>query len=218
MKDIKRPFGTDDLLIDWREVGPFVTNTYVVGCQKTKKAAVVDAADRADMILRMAENHGLEIVAFLQTHAHVDHVGALARLKEEIEAPIYIHEGELPAYEGAGQQGFLFGMKVDSPPAAEKRVEDGDRIAIGELEATVMHTPGHSPGSVCYRFGDEAIFVGDTLFAGSIGRTDLPGGSFDKISESLRRLVELPQDITAFSGHGPATTIREELKYNPFLR
>lgn len=199
--------------------GPLMTNYYVVGCTKTGEAAVVDAGFAADRILAMAADEGMRVEKILQTHAHIDHVAALSDLVAATSAPVYLHPDDAPLYEAAPQQGRFFGYDIAPLPPVSEHLADGQRVAIGELSCEVMLLPGHSPGSVAFWF--EALGValsGDVLFAGSIGRVDLPGSDPAAMKRSLERLVEtLPDDALILSGHGPRTTMGMEKKRNPFL-
>ncbi|MFU8802829.1 MAG: MBL fold metallo-hydrolase [Bradymonadaceae bacterium] len=214
MSQVEQP-----LIIESLVVGPFQTNVYVVGCSTTREAAIIDAGGNASGLLGLAKKHALDIQKILQTHAHIDHVAALAEIKSETRAPIYLHPDEERMYEAAPMQGRMFGFQISPLPPVDIWVEEGETIDIGELRAKVLLLPGHSPGSIAFYFEDQAvIFSGDVLFAGSIGRTDLPGGDVPAIKASLERLKTLPPATRVLSGHGPATTIEQELKFNPFLR
>ena len=201
-------------------LGPIVTNCYVIRCAATGKGAVVDASDEPERILGMiGTDPPVEVVRLLQTHAHVDHVGGLAGVKTKLDVPILLHREDLPLYRAAPVQGRMFGINIPTLPEPDQYVEDGDIIQIGELRAQVLHTPGHAPGAVCYWFEEQAVlFTGDLLFAGSIGRTDLPGGDMQTMWKSLQRVAGLPAETAVFSGHGPETTIGREKQTNPFLR
>lgn len=199
--------------------GPLMTNYYVLGCTRTKRAAVIDAGYAAADIVRLADEEDLAIDAIWQTHAHIDHVAALGDAKELTDAPIHLHRADEPLYVNAPQQGLFFGYDIAPLPPVDVWLEDGDTVAVGELEGVVMLLPGHSPGSVGFWF--EAlgvVFSGDVLFAGSIGRVDLPGSDPRAMKASLDRMTrELPDDTMVLCGHGPRTTIGMERKRNPFL-
>lgn len=214
---VNPPHQTETLLIDWRTVGPFMTNSFLVMCQKTKEAVIVDSSAEGEVLQQMIKAHGADVRYLLQTHAHLDHVGALGFLKDLTGAPILIHEAEMPLYDSVPMQCQLFGLPpMDVPPAPDKMIAEGDRITFGELEAVVIETPGHTPGGISFLL-DGFLFGGDTLFAGSIGRTDLPGGDHAVLMRSLQTLTELPEETLVFSGHGPVTSIGREKQYNPFL-
>lgn len=209
---------TDDLSIDHFLVGPMQTNIYLIGCKATGTGAIVDAGGNTDGVLARAEERGLELAKILQTHAHIDHVGGLAAMKERTDAPIYLHEAELEMYNAVEQQGRMFGMQVDQPPEPDAYLEDGDTVELGDLTAEVLLLPGHSPGGIAFLFRDQGvIFSGDVLFAGSIGRVDLPGSDRDQMNQSLARLKKLDDAIRVLSGHGPETTIGQEKNRNPFM-
>lgn len=207
------------IIIDTIVVGPVQTNVYVVGCAKTKKGAIVDAGGDAARLLGLAEEHGLEIESILQTHAHIDHVAAIPEVKRATGAPIYLHPADQPLWEHAPAQGMRFGIVVEPLPPAEHELSDGQTVQVGELEAEVLWLPGHSPGSVAFYFAAQDVMLsGDVLFAGSMGRVDLPGSNPDAMRRSLKRLKELPDQVRVLSGHGPETSIGREKKLNPFLR
>ena len=215
---ITPPIKTDDILIDWRTVGLFSTNSFLIVCQKTKAAALVDAAGDAEVLLEMIEAHDVTIQYLLQTHAHLDHVAALDQLKKATNAPILLHRDELQLYENVEMQCSLFGLPpVPSPPPPDRFVVEGEQFKIGELEVKVYETPGHTPGGISFSIS-RYLFSGDSLFAGSIGRTDLPGGDTNTLMASLQRFLTFSNDTMVFSGHGPVTTIGQERKFNPFLR
>jgi glyoxylase-like metal-dependent hydrolase (beta-lactamase superfamily II) len=182
---------------------------------------VIDAGDEGEVILKTIDRLHINIIAILETHAHIDHVGALDEVQPALGVPVYMHKDELPTYDMLSQQAAMFGLKPPRSVTIDRTLKDGDEISIGKLTAKVLHAPGHSPGSICYYFGNESpprIIVGDVLFKGSIGRTDLPGGSYGTIIETLTNvMLPLPDDTIVYSGHGPETTIGEEKRFNPFL-
>jgi glyoxylase-like metal-dependent hydrolase (beta-lactamase superfamily II) len=209
----------DRMVIDHLTVGPFQTNVYVVGCLKTRRGAIIDAGGDAPGLLRLIERHDLTLEKILQTHAHIDHVGALAQVKATTQAPIWLHPDDRVLYDGAVQQGLFFGIPIEALPPVDHWLADEQVIELGELRAQVLLLPGHSPGSVAFYFeAQEVIVSGDVLFSGSIGRTDLPGSDPRAMTRSLARLKRLPAATRVLSGHGPATTIGQELRVNPFLR
>jgi glyoxylase-like metal-dependent hydrolase (beta-lactamase superfamily II) len=210
---------TDSIIIESLTVGPIQTNVYVVGCPETRSGAIVDAGGNAAGLLELAERHELAIEKILQTHAHIDHVAAIPQVRAEIDAPIYLHPDDDQLWQMAPQQGQMFGIKVDPLPAYDHELADGDMIEIGELQAEVMLLPGHSPGSVAFYFADDSVVIsGDVLFAGSIGRVDLPGSDRNAMKKSLERIAQLPDDTRVLSGHGPETSIGREKQVNPFLK
>ncbi len=208
-----------DIIIESIVVGPIQTNVYVVGCAHTRQGVIVDAGGNAEGLLELGANHELKITKILQTHAHIDHVAAIPEIKEATGAPIYLHPDDRVLWDNAPRQGAMFGIPVDPLPAPDEALADGQTIAVGELVAEVLLLPGHSPGSVAFYFADQSVMLsGDVLFAGSIGRVDLPGSDADAMRASLARVKELPDDTRVLSGHGPATSIGREKQLNPFLR
>jgi len=207
------------------EVGPLGANCYLVGDEAAALAAVVDPGGDGERVLRELEDRRWRAVALINTHGHVDHIGANRFLKEACGCPLMIHEAEADALTDPVLNLSHFGLgAVDSPPA-DRLLRDGDRIPVGGLELEVIHTPGHSPGGISLLLGpsgpDEAgaVLTGDTLFAGGVGRTDFPGGSMDELLTSIRtRLLPLPDRTRMLPGHGPPSTIGEERRSNPFLR
>ena len=208
------------LLVETFPVGPLGCNCAVIADPETKEAVVLDPGDEPDRILEALRRNGLRVVALLHTHAHFDHVGVTARMKKETGAPILLHEEDLPIYARLPEQGRLFGFHFEAPEPVDRTLSDGDRIPCGGGFLEVLHTPGHTPGSVCLRLsgGSPVLFSGDTLFRRSIGRTDLPGGSTPQILSSIEtKLLTLPGDLAVLPGHGEPTTIAEESRLNPFL-
>lgn len=206
------------MIIEQLEVGPIMANCYILGCEETGKAAVVDPGDDADRILRLLADRKLTVAAIVNTHGHFDHVGGNQRLKAATDAPLMIHAGDAPMLKRLAADASMFGLSAENSPAPDRTVDEGDSVEFGKLSLTVLHTPGHSPGGIALR-GDGCVFVGDTLFAGSIGRTDLPGGNYETLIRSVReKLFVLPDDTRVFCGHGPETTIGREKKHNPFFR
>ena len=208
------------VLVETFPVGPLGCNCAVVADPETREAVVLDPGDEPDRILSVLARNDLRAVALVHTHAHFDHVGVSARVKRETGAPILLHESDLPLYERLEEQGRLFGLATGAPDAVDRFLADGDRVTCGSGFLEVLHTPGHTPGSVCFRLGGESplLFSGDTLFRRSIGRTDLRGGSMSDILSSItKRLLTLPGDLAVLPGHGEATTIAEEARLNPFV-
>ena len=212
------------LIIESRAVAPFFKNGFVVACGETRDAILIDPGDEVDDLLRLVESRRLTVRHILLTHAHVDHVSGVARAKRATAAPVGVHRGDVFLYDAAVEQGRMFGYSLEPPPPPDFDLGASGPLGFGGCEAHVLHTPGHSPGGVCLRMagpgvGETHLFVGDTLFAGSIGRTDLPGGDYDTLIASIKTvLFAFGDDAVVYSGHGPATTIGEERRTNPFLR
>jgi len=199
-------------------VGRLSTNCYILGCPKTKEALIIDPGfDRekeAEKVLKEVDQHGLKVQYIVNTHGHPDHVSGNGIIKGPTGASILIHEEDAPMLTAA-LVGFPICIYV-SPPA-DKSLQDNDVIRIGEVVLTVLHTPGHSRGSICL-LGEDAVFTGDTLFASSIGRTDLPGSSHQEILRSLKnKLMPLPDHLRIYPGHGLSSTVGREKRFNPFL-
>jgi len=211
-------------------VGWLACNCSIVGDPATREALVVDPGDEVDRILALVARHDLHVCAIVSTHAHIDHVGGLAKLAQATGAPVMMHANDLELYRRLAAQAEWLGMPVPEMTEVDRFLREGDMVDWGGFRARVFHTPGHSEGSIClYLPGEEPppgtpsedprMFAGDTLFAGSIGRTDLWGGSLEKILQSIHeKLLGLPDETRVYPGHGPATTIGEERERNPFVR
>ena len=211
------------MVLEHAAVEPFYKNGFVIGCEETREGVVIDPGDDVDHLLAAAARHRLSIVNILLTHAHLDHVTGVARAKQALGVPVWLHRDDNFLYERVPQQGQMFGFKVEAQPPIDRFYEGEGPLRFGRYAIRVLHTPGHCPGGVCLavsRDGEprSTLFVGDTLFAGSIGRTDLPGGDMDTLLRSIREvLFAFPDDTVVWSGHGPATTIGQERRTNPFL-
>lgn len=207
------------MIVETLAVGPLGCNCTILGCPETRKAIVVDPGGDADRIAALLDRHGLEPVALLHTHAHFDHVLGAPELKARFGAEILLHADDLSLYESVPMQGAFFGFTLPAPAPVDRFVPDGETLAIGQDRGEVIHTPGHSPGSICFHVGSQKLLLtGDTLFAGGIGRTDLWGGSHPALMRSIReRLLPLDPETRVIPGHGPETTLGEEALSNPFL-
>jgi hydroxyacylglutathione hydrolase len=208
---------TEGLLVHQLSVGPLQVNCFVVACQKTREAMVIDPGEEGPRILHFAESNGYEVKQVVNTHGHFDHIGANQTVKEATGAVLMIHEADLPLLQNASSSAQAYGLTVSPSPDPDKFLNEGDVFSVGEQSFSIFHVPGHSPGSICL-LSDGHLFVGDVLFAGSIGRTDLPGGDFDALVEGVReKLFRLPADTIVHPGHGPDTTIGREKQMNPFV-
>jgi hydroxyacylglutathione hydrolase len=201
------------MIITTLPLGQLEANCYVVIDEETNKAMIIDPGDEPERIKEAIE--GADVQYIVLTHAHFDHAGAVAELKESTGAAIIIHEAEVDTYNSISKQGTMWGFQVPDLPKPDILIKEADELAIGSLLFSIIHTPGHSPGGICI-FGEGSLFTGDTLFAGSVGRTDFPGGSHAELKQSFRRLMSLPDDTPVFSGHGPATSIGHEKVNNMF--
>jgi hydroxyacylglutathione hydrolase len=206
------------VIIKKLEVGPIMANCFILGCETTKEAVVVDPGDDADRILMELAKSDLKVKYLINTHGHFDHVGANKKMKEVTGAQIGIHPDDESMLGELSQSALMFGMSVENSPPADFLLNEGDDVTFGEITLKVIHTPGHSMGGIClYTKGH--LFAGDTLFAGSIGRTDLPGGDYDTLISSIKdKLLGLDEDTIVYTGHGPETNIASEKRMNPFLR
>ncbi len=205
------------MIIKSLTVGPIMANCYILGCEETSAAIVVDPGDDVDKILLILAEAKLKVKYIINTHGHFDHVGGNLKLKETTGADILIHTDDAPMLDHLQEAAASFGLSSDNSPAPDRLLKDGDNISCGSITLQVLHTPGHSPGGISL-FTQGSVFVGDTLFAGSIGRTDLPGGNFNILKSSIHnKLFVLPDDVTVYPGHMGTTTIGEEKRYNPFV-
>ena len=211
-------FGEGILVIKSLTVGPIMANCFILGCETSYEAVVIDPGDETDKILLSLAESKLKVKYILNTHGHFDHIGGNNKMKQATGAGILIHRLDVPMLEHLSASAAAWGFKADDSPVPDRTIDDGDVVSFGEIELNVIYTPGHSPGGVSFHFNGY-VFVGDTLFAGSVGRTDFPGGNFDTLKESIQtKLFVLGDDVRVFPGHGPETTIGNEKKFNPFVR
>ncbi|PYV81000.1 MAG: MBL fold metallo-hydrolase [Acidobacteria bacterium] len=201
-------------------VGPLQCNCSIIGDETTREAMVIDPGDDIAEVLSLLQKHNLQVKQIVITHAHIDHVGGAMKLRTATGAPILINENDYALLKMLDVQAAWLGMQNPGKVEIANSLAESDKVQAGALVANVIHTPGHTEGSICLYFPDEQkLIAGDTLFAGSIGRTDLPGGSFDKIIRSLHgKLLALPDETVVVPGHGPLTSIGEERQSNPFLK
>jgi hydroxyacylglutathione hydrolase len=201
-------------------VGPLQCNCSVIGDESTREAIVIDPGDDIERVLAIVQKHKLQVKQIVITHAHIDHVGGAMKLRAAVGAPIVLNQNDYALLKMLDMQAAWVGMATPGKVEIDHTVGHSDTVKAGNLVAQVLHTPGHTEGSICLYFSPEKILIaGDTLFAGSIGRTDLPGGSFEKILRSLhQQVLALPDETIVIPGHGPSTTIGEERESNPFLQ
>ena len=213
------------IIIESRAVGPFFKNGFVVACPHTLDGVLIDPGDEVESLLEFARDQQIHITRILLTHAHVDHVTGVGTARQALDVPIHLHADDQFLYDAAADQARLFGLRLDAPlPRVDRYYSSGEVIDVGQIEVRPHHTPGHCPGGVCLQIGERGqpardLFVGDTLFAGSIGRTDLPGGDYATLISSIRTvLFAFGDDARVHPGHGPSTTIGQERRTNPFLQ
>ena len=205
------------MIIRTLAVGPMQANSYILQCEQTRAAMVIDPGDDSALILSVLDEHELQLKLIVNTHAHIDHIAANSDIKEKTSASLCIHAADADMLVNPQKNlSFFIGRPVSSP-AADKLLADGDVLEAGTLSLKVMHTPGHSPGSICL-LSDNCIITGDLLFAGGIGRYDFPGSSYEELVKSLRKVMLLDDDLIIYPGHGPTSTIGEERRTNPFLQ
>jgi glyoxylase-like metal-dependent hydrolase (beta-lactamase superfamily II) len=207
------------LIIATLPVGMIQTNCYIAGCEETGEGVIIDPGGHPERILAEVERYGLAIKAVLNTHAHFDHTEANGAIVQATGAPLALHPLDQPLLRASGGAA-MFGLQADPSPPPDMDLQDGDELEIGSLRFRVLHTPGHTPGHVCfYETEKSVLFDGDVLFYRGIGRTDLPGGNWQQLMDSIQQvLFALPDQTVVYSGHGPATTIGEEKQLNPWLR
>lgn len=214
--------GEDDagLVVRIVTVPPFAENSFLVGCRSRGAAVLVDPGGEVPTLLETATELELDVSEIWLTHAHADHVAGVAQARRLTGAPVLLHPDDRFLYDAAVAQAATFGLDLEEPPPPDRELAAGQTLSLGRLEAEVLHVPGHSPGHVAFWFSSaKAVFSGDCLFAGSIGRTDLPGGSYDTLIRSIRqRLFTLGDEVRVYAGHGPPTTVGRERRENPFFQ
>ena len=202
--------------IETLAVGAFQENTYLVIDETKGEAVLIDPGAEPERLIAAVEKSKAALKAMWITHAHIDHVGAIAGVKRKWAVPVYLHPLDTTLYRHAHTQAELYGLPFDDPPPPDGELADGDTLEVGALRFDVAHVPGHAPGHVMIH-GNGVAFVGDCLFAGSVGRTDLPGSNGGHLSRSLEKITAMDPATVLYPGHGPATTVGEELRSNPFL-
>jgi len=206
------------LIVKSLAVGPIMANCFIAGCEDTHEAVVIDPGDEADRILLSLAESKLKLKYILNTHGHFDHVAANKKMKDATGADLIIHALDAPMLGQISASATMWGLSADDSPPPDRTVAEGDIINFGNLSLKVIHTPGHTQGGISF-YADGCVFVGDTLFAGSIGRTDFEGGNFETLIASIReKLFRLADDTRVLTGHGPETTIGSEKQYNPFAK
>lgn len=198
-------------------VGPLENNCYIVYDEKSLDAMVVDPGDEPDRIIDFLEDRKLKVNYIICTHAHFDHIGAVSDIKGKTGAKVVMHKNDLELYLSAKDQAALWGYDLEPLPSPDMFVAEGDELIIGSLKFKVLHTPGHSPGGICL-YGEGIILTGDTVFAGSVGRTDFYGGSIEELKKSFKRIISLPPATKIFPGHGGLSTVNEEKETNFFVQ
>jgi hydroxyacylglutathione hydrolase len=208
------------MILEMLSVGPFQENCYIIGDEASGVGALVDPGDEAARIAMAVEGTGLEIGSIIVTHTHIDHVGAVVALVDEYTCPVLMHAEAEPMLEQLPTQAMMMGLRFGKVPTVDRYVEDEEILEVGDLRLRSLYTPGHAPGHLAFYLEDEGLVLsGDALFAGSVGRVDLPGGSMEVLMRSIEeRLLTLPDQTVVCSGHGPRTTIGNERASNPFLQ
>jgi glyoxylase-like metal-dependent hydrolase (beta-lactamase superfamily II) len=205
------------LIIETLAVGPFATNCYIVGSGLSQQGMIIDPGDDAGQILSKVSRLKLDIKFIVLTHGHIDHTGALKEVKEATGSQVAVHVDDARTLNDRSL-GIFMGIPQPSLPPPDRLLKDGDEVALNGLSFTVIHTPGHTPGGICL-LGEGVLFSGDTLFNYGIGRTDMPGGSYSQLMDSIRnKLMTLPDEVVVYPGHGPETTIGDERRGNTFLQ
>ena len=208
------------MILEMLTVGPFQENCYIIGEEASEVGALVDPGDEATRIALAVERTNLEVGSIIVTHAHIDHVGAVAALVDEYACPVLMHAEAEPMLQQLPTQAMMMGLKFGKVPAVDRHISDEEVLEVGDLWLRSLYTPGHAPGHLAFYVEDEGLVLcGDVLFAGSVGRVDLPGGSMEALMRSIEeRLLTLPDETTVYPGHGPQTEIGNERASNPFLQ
>jgi hydroxyacylglutathione hydrolase len=208
------------MILEMLTLGPFQENCYIIGDEDSAVGAVVDPGDEATHIALAVEQTDLEVGSIIVTHAHIDHVGAVAALVDEYTCPVLMHAESEPMLKQLPTQAMMMGLKFGKVPAVDRHIGEGEVLEVGELRLRSLYTPGHAPGHLAFYVEDQGLVLsGDALFAGSVGRVDLPGGSMEVLMRSIEeQLLTLPDETTVYPGHGPQTTIGNERTSNPFLQ
>lgn len=208
------------ILLERLIVGPFLSNCWILGCRETQEGILIDPGDEAESILKTTERHELSLKYIIHTHGHLDHVSATNAIQQETKAKVLMHKADEKLLENLPLQASMFGVSKPEIPSIDRYIQEGDRVSFGLHTLSVIETPGHSPGGICLRLeGEKVLFVGDTIFAGSIGRTDLWEASYNQLISSIKKkLLTLDDDMIIYPGHGPSSKIGYERRYNPFLQ
>lgn len=205
------------MILDKIVVGPLAVNSFVIGCENTRLAAIIDPGDEYEKINLSLKKHNLSLKYILLTHGHVDHIARLIKFQEMYSVETLMHSEDYFLFNDSSMHAMLFGLPDPGNPKINKYIKDGDIIKIGDIEVKVLHTPGHSPGSVTFLIENNLI-VGDLIFQGSIGRTDLPGGNYETLIASVQnKIFTLPDDMVIYPGHGPETRVGIEKIHNPYF-
>ncbi len=210
------------MILECLVVGPFESNCWILGCQKTREGIIIDPGDEAERILQVIEQQRLSLKYIVHTHGHLDHIGATLAIQQQFDVEVLIHEADRELLENLPLQASMFGLIATGTPSADRYIQEGDQISFGSYDLSVIETPGHSPGGICLKLENvdpPLLFTGDTLFQRSIGRTDLWDGSYPQLIRSIRgKLWPLDDDTVIHPGHGPSTTLGEEKRRNPYLQ
>ncbi|MBD3168733.1 MAG: MBL fold metallo-hydrolase [candidate division Zixibacteria bacterium] len=206
------------MIVDILEVGTFMANCYLVGCENTRKGIIIDPGDTGDFILSKIKENRLDIEKIVITHGHLDHIGALEYIRDLLGIPVCIHKDDAEMLTSPDRNLSAMTPEPVKANPAEIVLDEGQYVEFGEKKLKVLHTPGHTPGGISL-YGDGVVFTGDTIFLGSVGRTDFPYGDFEQLMQSIRdKIFTLPDETIIYSGHGPDTTVGQEKQYNPFVQ